>query len=77
MVHVKLAQVIAQALEIEIQEISLTSSIETIEKWDSVSQLEIILGIEQTFGIRFHTRDIPELTSVEKLQHVLEMEGAI
>jgi len=77
MVNVQLAQVIARVLEIDHIEISLESSVDTIEKWDSVGHLEVILGIEQAFGVRFHTDDIPELTSVQKLQHALEKEGMI
>jgi len=77
MLNTKLAQVIAKALEIDFQEISLTSSIDTVEKWDSVGQLEIILGIEKAFGVRFHTDDIPELISVGKLHHFLKKEGVI
>jgi len=77
MVNAKLAQVIAQTLEMDLQEISIASSIDTVEKWDSVGHLEIILSVEQAFGVRFHTDDIPELVSVERLQHALQKEGVL
>ena len=35
--------------------------------WDSLKQIEIIMCVEETFGISFRTQDIPTLTSQELL----------
>jgi acyl carrier protein len=35
----------------------------------------LILDIEETFGVRFRSDDIPELTSVRALQQALERHG--
>ena len=36
----------------------------SIEPWDSVGHLNLILAIEAEFGIEFATAEIPELVSV-------------
>lgn len=36
----------------------------TVEAWDSVIHLNLILAIEAAFGIEFATSEIPELVSV-------------
>lgn len=40
----------------------------TVEAWDSVTHLNLILAIEAEFGIQFDAGEIPELLSVEKIR---------
>ena len=35
--------------------------------WDSFKQIEIILGVEEKYGIKFHTRDLDALHNVGDL----------
>jgi acyl carrier protein len=35
--------------------------------WDSFKQIEIILGVEQKYKIKFHTRDLDGLRNVGDL----------
>jgi acyl carrier protein len=58
---------VAKALNRGEKEVSIDSSIENLENWDSLGQLLIIMQIEEAFKVRFRTREIPELTSVRKL----------
>jgi acyl carrier protein len=41
---------------------------ETIQDWDSVNHLKLILGLEEEFRLRFPTSEIPNLVSVERIQ---------
>lgn len=38
-----------------------------ISGWDSFKQIEIIIGVEQKYGIKFHTRDLDRLRNVGDL----------
>ena len=38
-----------------------------IPGWDSFKQIEIILGVEARYGIKFHTRDLDALQNVGDL----------
>jgi len=35
--------------------------------WDSFKQIEIIIGVEEKYGIKFHTRDLDALHNVGDL----------
>lgn len=38
-----------------------------VEGWDSVTHVEILVAIEQTFGVRFRTGELGELRNVGAL----------
>jgi acyl carrier protein len=63
----RVCECVAKALNRGEKEVSIDSSIENLENWDSLGQLLIIMQIEEAFKVRFRTREIPELTSVRKL----------
>ncbi len=55
--------------------ITAESSPETIENWDSMQHLNLVLAIEEKFGVQFDPEDIEQMknigavaTLVEKLQ---------
>lgn len=39
-----------------------------VPEWDSANHLQLILAIEDHFGVSFDTDEIVELTSIAKLQ---------
>ena len=45
---------------------------DTVEVWDSVSHLMLILAIEAEFGMQFETAEIPNLLSVGDIRARLE-----
>ena len=46
--------------------IKLTDTMEDIDSWDSIGQLQLIMNIEAEFGIRLNTEDVVQIDSVEK-----------
>jgi acyl carrier protein len=67
----RIKQVMAAILEIEISSIEDDSSIETLEAWDSVSHMNLVLAMEQEFGIEFSDDQMMEVLSVSKFNKVL------
>lgn len=41
--------------------------IDDIEQWNSLGQINLILGIEQEFGVKIPTEKIFDLSSIEKI----------
>ena len=39
--------------------------------WDSFKQIEIIIGVEEKYGIKFHTRDLDGLHNVGDLARTI------
>lgn len=58
---------VARVFSIEREKVDINSSNETIESWDSLGQLQLIMALESEFNTRFKTNEIPKLTSVRKL----------
>lgn len=73
----RLAGIIAKALGLAASDLDLSSSTDTVEKWDSLAHLQVIMEIEQAYGVRFSTEEIPQLTSVQKLQDTLAKLGVL
>lgn len=38
-----------------------------VDGWDSFKQIEIIMAVEEKFGIKFHTRDLDTMKNVGDL----------
>jgi acyl carrier protein len=60
-------QTVAEVFLIEVQQVSAESSPESIPAWDSVGHLNLVLTLEQKFGVRFDPDQIPQLTSVQAI----------
>jgi acyl carrier protein len=52
--------------------ITLNSSAENIEAWDSLQHLNLILALEQEFDLQFEPEEIEKMNSLEQIIRVLE-----
>ena len=71
-----LRDIVADTLEISPEEVTSETSSETNENWDSFRHLQLILSLEGEYGVQFDPQQVPELTTVAKLQTALEQKGA-
>lgn len=59
----KLADILATVLDVPLASLGRDSSPATIEHWDSIAHLRLILAVEEAFGVMFDEAEIPELNS--------------
>lgn len=52
-------------------DITADSSIETIEQWDSLQHLNLMMALEREFGIRIDVEDAVEMTSFATICKIL------
>jgi acyl carrier protein len=71
-----LRELLADIFEIAPAQITSELGMETMENWDSFRHLQVILALEEEYGVRFDPQRIPELTSVSLLQEELKKKGA-
>lgn len=46
-------------------------SMKTEKSWDSMKHIEVIMTVEEECGVSFNPKDIPKLTSLDKITQVL------
>jgi acyl carrier protein len=54
----------ADIFQIPAEKVTLESSPETVETWDSVQHLNLILALEERFGIQFEPEETEDMKSV-------------
>ena len=64
---------VASALGILIDEVKDDSSILTLDAWDSMGHMRIILEIEQATGKELHTEQILNIESVTDVSQLLSL----
>lgn len=64
-------KVMSQIFEIDPDSISEESSPETIERWDSLKHMQLIMALEDEFDIRFSDEDIPDLVSFKSIEKAI------
>ena len=68
MIEQKLKIILSNILMIEISEINEDTSMKSVEKWDSINHINIILSIEEEFKIRFSEKLIEFSTNFSSLK---------
>lgn len=72
----KLQGVIAQTLKIEASSLTTLSTAEDFPaQWDSMGQVNLIMALEESFGIYIEPEDFETLKSVEAILALLQREG--
>ncbi len=64
----RIKAVMAQIFNVDPALIVAESSPESIERWDSLRHMQLVLAIEDEFGVRFADEDIPELLSLQAIE---------
>ena len=60
-------QTVSEVFFVDAQQVSADSSPESIPAWDSMGHLNLVLAMEQKFGMTFDSEEIPQLTSVQAI----------
>lgn len=72
----KVKDVMAAVLEVDASEIDDDASMDTIESWDSLRQMRLVLALEDEFGVSFPDEDAANATSFKLLTLVLHEQVA-
>ena len=57
--------------------VCINDSIDTIDEWDSMLHMELIIALEKSYSIRVEPEDIVMLTSVKSIQDYLNSKGLL
>ena len=71
----KLFKAVADALNIDIHLINIDSSSDTLNGWDSLGMVNLIIELEQIFKVKFDIFEIANLQNIKIIKKTLEKKG--
>ena len=67
----RVREVMAAILGLEEDEIEDDTSLNTVESWDSLKHMNLILALEEEFDVEFSDDQVVELTSYREIRETL------
>lgn len=71
----RVCRVIANVLNVNESDLDYNSSPDNIEEWDSLKHMNVVLTLEQEFGVQFNDEQMMSLLSVELIVETLKEMG--
>ena len=68
----RIKNVLADVLMIDVALIKDDASAETIEEWDSLKQMNIVIALEEEFDIVLTDDDVIEMLNVRLINHIVQ-----
>ncbi len=68
----RISRLVADIFEVPLASVTPDSSPDSIESWDSLRHLNLVLALEQEFGIQFTPEEIEQLLSVWLIGSLVE-----
>lgn len=69
-------RVISDVLGVPAASLTESSSPESIESWDSVQHLSIVLALESSLGVQFAPEEIEKMRTVGEIEAMVERKRA-
>jgi len=70
-----LKQVLADVFGVDVATVGEESSVDSIAAWDSLNHLNLVLALEERFGVSFSEEQIVEMMNFLLVKAVLEEAG--
>ena len=71
----KVFEIVSQVMEAPIEKLDEQSSCDTVVKWDSLRHMNLVLALEEEFGVQFSDEEIVEMVSVQLIIEILKVKG--
>jgi acyl carrier protein len=68
---------LSDILQIPASQISENLTMKEVDAWDSLKHMELIVSLEQSFGIELSFDEIVAMQSVSEIKRVLREKGAV
>lgn len=71
----QIRETLAEVFERPVADVPSDATNQTLEGWDSLRHLELMLALEMKFGVRMTSAVIPTLLSVDAIEDYLREQG--
>lgn len=66
-----LRKILAEVCQVDETQIGDDSNMESMDRWDSLSHMSLIVAIEQEFGVKFSPEEMVQMTSFGEIRRVV------
>ena len=63
----RVRQIVSDVMGVPVEEVTEKSSPDTIASWDSLNHMNLVLALEEEFGVQFSDDQIVSLLTVEAM----------
>lgn len=74
-IYEQLRDVVAATLKVPPAKITETTKSEELAAWDSLGHVNLMMALEQTYGVYLDVEDFPKLTSIPAILQYLSDQG--
>ena len=67
----RIKKVMSAVFEVPVEEINDKSSSDTIESWDSLKHMNLVVALEEEFDVHFNYEDIVEIMNYPLIKLIL------
>ena len=61
----RVVKIVSQVMEVPLEQLNEESSPDTVKNWDSLKHMNLILALEEEFGVQFADEQIVEMLNIE------------
>lgn len=73
----RVLKILSQVMNVLVEQLNDDSSPDTVENWDSLKHMNLILSLEEEFNIIFSDEEIVEMLSVKIIVETLKKKAVI
>ena len=68
----KVCAIVSRIMQVPVEQVDEHSSPGTIQQWDSLRHMSLLLALEEEFGIQFEDQELVETMGISNILKVLE-----
>jgi citrate synthase len=68
---------IASTLNVPVEQVTEDSDMSTLQNWDSLGHINLVLAIEEAYGVVVDEDAVVEITSVRAIREFVERAGSV
>jgi acyl carrier protein len=72
----RIVKVLSEVLNIEPEKVSSGNEFTDLEKWDSLFHLNVVLGLEKEFDLRFDVTEVMMITSIDSAVELIRQKDS-
>jgi len=76
-VEYRTRKIVAEVFGIPLEQVTTQTSSETVEDWDSLNILNVLMAVEGEFGVSITPEEAASFVSVARILDVLTSKGAV